>query len=149
MEAFYVGCWHQVGHYTWFPGMVRAPYRDEEAAGPWGYNGLDCAHFNTRGWAILKKDGWTAVGLEDRSVDKRPNSHSVFAFHADLTLDEAVELARKTFPDVFARPGFPAPPPVVPAAGPPSHIPQEAADEGDDRQRALDRADAHMAEEGP
>lgn len=108
IEAFYMGCWQRVGHYLWRPGMRQAAYRDESVT-PWGYGGLDCKHFNTRDWAILKKDGWTAVGIEDRSVDSRPNSHSVFAFNTDLTTEEAVKLARETFPAVFARPGFPKP----------------------------------------
>jgi hypothetical protein len=106
MEAFYMGCWQRVGHYLWRPGMEKVRYHEEEPT-PWGYSGLDCEHFNTSDWALLKKDGWTAVGLEDRSVDSRPNSHSVFAFHADLTVDEAVALARETFPEIFARPRFP------------------------------------------
>lgn len=106
VEAYYMGCWRQVGHYLWQPGMRRVPYSTDDPT-PWGYGGLDSDAFNTADWHVEKKDGWTAVGLEDRSVDRRPHSHSVFAFHADLTLDEAVALARSTFPEVFAREGFP------------------------------------------
>lgn len=115
IEAYYMGCWERIGHHLWRPGMSQVRYGDQVPL-PWGYGGLDSDAFNTADFHIEKRDGWTAVGLEDRSVDKRPHSHSVFAFHADLTLDEAVALARQTFPEVFARPGFPAPVPSSVAA---------------------------------
>src|SRR4051794_27134460 len=103
VEAIYVGCWQQVGHYTWFPGMVRAAYSDDTNAGPWGYNGLDDNRLPTRHWVHEQFEGWTAIGREDWTVDARPGSHSVFAFKGDLTLEEAIERARATFPEVFAR----------------------------------------------
>lgn len=102
-RVFYLGCWKQVGHYFWRPGMERVRYGGPPPT-PWGY-ALDNKAFNTQDWHIEKKDGWTAVGLEDRTVDSRPGSHSIFAFCGDLTLEDAVDLARVNFPEVFARLG--------------------------------------------
>lgn len=102
-RALYVGCWQQVGHYTWLPGMRRVHYGDDENSGPWGYNGLDCDAFSTRGWHLEKKDGWTAIGLEDRTVDRRPASHSVFAADANLTFDEMFDVAEARFAEVVER----------------------------------------------
>jgi hypothetical protein len=102
VDAFYVGCWQQVGHYTWLPGMKKVPYRIQRL-GPWGYNELDKRAFDTRGWRREQLEGWTAIGREDRTVDGRPGSHSVFAFKGDLTTSEAVQRAIDVFPEVMER----------------------------------------------
>jgi hypothetical protein len=49
------------------------------------------------------KDGWTALAFPDRSVDTRPGSWSVFCLPATLDGPTALLLARKAFPEVFAR----------------------------------------------
>jgi hypothetical protein len=73
---------------------------------PWGY-GLDNHAFaDGIPWTRWRKDGWTAIGRRDNTVDSRPGSHSTFAFHADLTIDEAEAKARYLFPEIFARTGW-------------------------------------------
>ena len=53
---------------------------------------------------FTRQDGWTLIGLWDRSgEDNRRNVSSVFAIHSDLTDDEALGLARRLFPEVFER----------------------------------------------
>ncbi len=52
---------------------------------------------------LLHKDGWTMLGMWDRSGDRRGGSCSAFAFQAVLTLDEAVAAARRLFPGVIER----------------------------------------------
>jgi hypothetical protein len=103
IEAYYFGCWQQSGHRFVLPSMRSATYKSGPPT-PWGY-GLDTSDFDVPEWHTKKLDGWTAIGTRDRTVDSRPGSISVFAFHADLTYADALSLARKTFPDVFARLG--------------------------------------------
>ena len=101
-ESYYLGCWERVGHFFFGPGMTSV----RREVTPWGY-GLDCKEFTeSRAWVILKKDGWTAIGRRDNTVDSRPGSHSTFAFHSDLTVAEAETEARRLFPEIFARAGW-------------------------------------------
>lgn len=102
IEAFYLGCWEEPGHFFHMPGMLRA----RPAETPWGGN-LDSNEFAySNDWLMWKKDGWTAIGRRDNTVDTRPGSHSTFAFHADMTVDQAVDEARRQFPQIFARTGW-------------------------------------------
>jgi hypothetical protein len=73
---------------------------------PWGYGLYRKDFTESRTWILLKRDGWTAIGKRDNTVDSRPGSHSTFAFHADLTVTEAEAAARRLFPEIFARTGW-------------------------------------------
>lgn len=53
------------------------------------------------------KDGWTAIAFWDRSGDRRPNSNTAFFVPCTMTTSELLEWARKQWPDVFGRNGFP------------------------------------------
>ena len=97
-----MGCWQEAGHFFFAPGLHGHVYPSPT---PWG-DSLDRREFaDSRTWVILKLDGWTAIGRRDNTVDSRPGSHSTFAFHADLTVDEAEAEARRIFPEIFERIG--------------------------------------------
>lgn len=103
-ESYYFGCWKEIGHYYWEPGMTWA--HGGAYTTPWGYS-IDNKDFSySEEWHLKKRDGWTAIGRRDNTVDTRPASHSTFAFHADLTLEEAVTHARAIFPEIFKRTGW-------------------------------------------
>ena len=102
VESYYFGCWERVGHGFLSPGMrgVVGPVT------PWGF-AIDSKVFSySEGWHIEKRDGWTAMGRRDNTVDSRPGSHSTFVFHAVLTLEEAEAQARHYFPEIFERTGW-------------------------------------------
>lgn len=101
MTPVYFGCWESLGH-----GYFRSPdMRSVSECTPFGYK-IDCKLMDFPSWTLLQRDGWTAVGRSDRSVDSRPGSISVFIFPEVLTMHEAVHLAASTFPAVFKRAGY-------------------------------------------
>lgn len=101
-EAYYLGCWERPGHFFYAPGMRRV----RETVTPWG-GSLDSADFAySSAWLMKQKDGWTAIGRRDNTVDTRPGSHSTFAFNADLTVEEAEVEAARLFPEIFERTGW-------------------------------------------
>jgi hypothetical protein len=57
--------------------------------------------------AVHHKDGWTAVAFWDRSGDIRPGSCTVFLTGADVSASQLLALARRQWPHVFERNGFP------------------------------------------
>lgn len=59
-------------------------------------------------FVVLREHGWTCVMFWDRSGDSRPNSVSAFVSKGSPEVPELLELAKKQWPDVFSRPGFPA-----------------------------------------
>lgn len=102
--------WKEAGHYTWLPGM-RSYERERltEGVGPW--KGLDTKTLHParqgsdptgEAW-LTWEDGWTALGIEDRTVDSRPNSHATFAIRGEHMFTEALDIARQHFPEVIAR----------------------------------------------
>jgi hypothetical protein len=61
----------------------------------------------TENYTVARKEGWTAISFWDRSGDSRPGSNSAFLVAADVSDKELLTLARKQWPEIFARPGFP------------------------------------------
>ena len=57
--------------------------------------------------AVHRLEGWTALGMWDRSVDVRGNCCSVFFVRGELPFASALTVAREAFPMVFARFTFP------------------------------------------
>lgn len=122
-RTVYFGCVGQAGHYYWARGSGGYPYRPPRVRGesgvdernrmtPWGTSvdgGLITGHVRLRqGEAhIVHKDGWTALVFEDRSIDSRPGSWSVFCIPAILDGPAALVLAREAFPPIFSRYQFP------------------------------------------
>lgn len=111
----YFGCWQQVGHYYWLRGMWKASGFAARYDGltPWGASvdgGLFAKGTGPRGEgvaAIVHKDGWTAFAFEDRSVDTRGGSWSIYCIPEVLGWHDALSVAREAFPEVFARYTFP------------------------------------------
>lgn len=112
MSAYYFGCWQQVGHAFFAPGMLTVSPRD--VAIPWDSYGIDgklCPPGRGRGAAnqqegvaaLHHKDGWTALAFWDRTVDTRGGSNSAFLLEGEHDYTAALALARETFPEVFAR----------------------------------------------
>ena len=54
-----------------------------------------------------RRDGngeyWTALAFWDCSVDERPGSNSVFILEGLYNFEQALEIAKKTFPTIFKR----------------------------------------------
>lgn len=109
MRTFYFGTRGSPGH--WLVDEHRSQiktnhkYGDEfrwEWDGPW--HDIDGALAPSRahqGEALLHhKDGWTALAFWNRTDDSRPGSNSVFFFDEILNFDQAVEAAKKMWPDV-------------------------------------------------
>lgn len=116
-EAFYFGAWDSsLGHYTYSPDGVRFHKKAREL--PWSTEQIDgklaqhkckdrrhCGCSNlTEGIAFVHhRDGWTALGFWDRSVDNRPGSNSNFFFKGTHTFSEMKDLASKHFPNIVSR----------------------------------------------
>lgn len=97
----YFGCWRQLGHDAFRPGMHRVRVRLEDIS-PWG-TGLDSGRWDVAEPHLEVLEGLTAVGFRDRSVDSRPGAISVFVLPGELDLSAALSAARAAFPLVFAR----------------------------------------------
>lgn len=119
-RTLFFGCVGNAGHYYWRRGSGGYPYQERDlnstagrkAATPWGTTidgGLFPAHHRyVVGEAhVFHKDGWTALAFEDPSVDRRPQSWSIYCIPAVLDGPEALLIARAAFPPIFARYTFP------------------------------------------
>ena len=116
MRVFYFGCWGGTGHRLWTPEMASV-----SVAGPWTLRDLDASPLDSHGrdtgrgmvsvdpgqregvWRLTRKDGWTALGAWDRSVDIRGGSVAVFVAegtHGELDMQS---IAAQAFPNVWAR----------------------------------------------
>lgn len=106
----YFGCWREVGHYLWLPNM-RRPDRDDpvlgwNAAGPFRRLDGTLTPRDTAAQsaaAIHHRDGWTALAMNDYTVDSRGKSNSVFVMDSDLSFQHAYAHALQAFPDVVKR----------------------------------------------
>lgn len=115
MRVFYFGCWSRSGHAMWTPnGEVRE-------GGPWSYSTLDAAPLDSHGrntgrglvpadpeqqegvWRLTHKDGWTALGAWDRSVDTRRGSVSVFVAEGTHGELDMLRITSTAFPSVWDR----------------------------------------------
>lgn len=84
----------------WFPTNAHETHRMEAMRTCWDLERDGQPEGEAR---FARQDGWTLIGLWDRSEDNRGNASSVFAIHSDLTDEEALGLARRLFPEVFER----------------------------------------------
>lgn len=116
IEPVYFGCWNSTGHFFFGVGGKSVTY--ERARGgreavhrrepsPWG-RGYEVEKLapgtKVQGTAALHhKNGWTALAIDDFTVDSRGNSKSVFCFPEILDFDEASEKARQLFPHITKR----------------------------------------------
>ncbi len=106
---FYFGVWdkREAGHYLFdvdgtaiYRHKSPIPFSNAKLDG--GFAPLD--GMQPQGVARLTHaDGWTVLSFWDRSGDHRPGSHSTFVLHGTRDFAAAVELARATFPSIWAR----------------------------------------------
>ncbi len=102
---FYFGCHQRPGHFFWTNRMNRVSIADGPI-GPWGYDvdgKLSPSHGEQSVAAVHHKNGWTALAMNDRSQDSRPNSHSVFLSEGNLTFEQMLDIARRKFPKIVHR----------------------------------------------
>lgn len=109
MKAYYFGCVREAGHYLWEVGLRESHLSKVEQLIPWGYkidsNDIVPAHWSQGEWHLHHKDGWTALGIADNTVDRRPGSRSVFIFNEIVDKEKAWELASQLFPSLVTRIG--------------------------------------------
>lgn len=125
-KAYYFGCVEQPGHYLWTPGpRFASRFAEPEDTTPWGRTPdailaphpnpacrMVVEHYGCRcqqveGIAQLHhKDGWTALGFWDRSVDSRSLCNSNFIFEGTHDFTAMIELATKHFPSIMSRFSF-------------------------------------------
>lgn len=110
MKAFYFGCRDQSGHYL-YDSNGQELFMSPHDSGPFSAKRLDGGFCPTghqdEGVAKLTHEaGFTVLAFWDRSVDKRPGSHSTFVFEGAMSFQEAVELASRYFPRITARYNF-------------------------------------------
>ena len=108
-DFLYFGCWDSVGHGYHRPDGSTPWHNRGDATDvtPWGW-GVEklSPHTMTQGLAALHQlDGWTALAVDDFTVDGRGNSKSVFLFHDTLDFDQALFWAAEKFPRIFKRVG--------------------------------------------
>lgn len=98
----YFGCRSGLGHFFHVKGQRRRSLSATECGLPWPKvdQKLTPKSSTNQGDAALHHlDGWTAIAWHDYRIDSRPGSNgAAFLPTPDLTFDEAVELARATFP---------------------------------------------------
>lgn len=104
VDVYFFGCWGSVGH-----SLYARTGRSIEEAGPFSLNNIDgkyAPQINPQDESISSLvwvDGWTIMGMWDRSVDKRGNSNAAFIAKGKLTQAEMWELANKHFPSITKR----------------------------------------------
>lgn len=119
-EVIHFGCWIGPGHgFQDQRGRSLHPRRDE--CGPWGY-GIDSLHDHgghvPQGTRYLAhKDGWTVLDVTDRTIDKRPGSHTAFLAPMHLSEQGIVRAVAATFPQIAVRIGLIAPARATCASG--------------------------------
>lgn len=121
VPAYYFGAIGGAGHYLFGPDGAPFYVRAAKTDLPWTEEQIDCKlipHLKTcreycgcssgpQGRAALThKDGWTALGFCDRSVDRRGGSNSNFLMRGTYEFAEALERAKQLFPSIFKRFSF-------------------------------------------
>lgn len=101
-EIYYFGCIGEVGHYMHTPDLRSVRNFGKGSWNPWG-DDIDGLYESGR---LHHKDGWTAYGLPDNTVDHRPGSHSTFLAKGEFSEAEMIELAQKIFPSITKRIGL-------------------------------------------
>lgn len=63
----------------------------------------ECDYKNLYKWYRWITDGWTIISCWDSSGDKRPGSNSNFIIEKVVTLEEAIAIATKHYPEIMKR----------------------------------------------
>ena len=112
-NVYYFGCYRESGHYLWTsPPMAR----EWDLVTPWGiwmdldgtfppaHGSLPGPEIEPQGPARLhRRDGWTAIGWWDRSVDHRGACNSALLVDSDVSFSDVLLLGADAFPLVMER----------------------------------------------
>jgi hypothetical protein len=102
-EIYFSGCWEKLGHFVYLPNGKQVM---RNTTWPWTFLDAKILQPREHGAAWLThKLGWTAMGIGDMSVDKRPGSNSTFAIRGTYDFSQALYLVQSAFPHVIARIG--------------------------------------------
>lgn len=109
-DAFYYGCWNEVGHFLFKPDgdsirEFNPCFPKDFPVKPGLLDGafLGC-QWGPQFEAVLSHVGnWTIISFWDNTVDDRPGSNSNFIFRGKLSFEEAIKMAKEVFPTIFAR----------------------------------------------
>jgi hypothetical protein len=110
-EPLYFGCWQRPGHHlrtrdgrdVWRERDVLPWDRIDGALTPKGDRRQGAATIHRRGEENGLDHAWTALAWNDYTIDSRGGSNSVVFLPGFLTWDEALPLARESFPHIFER----------------------------------------------
>jgi hypothetical protein len=109
--CFYFGCWGGTGHYL-FTSDGRQASHQEGLDGPYlpicprgcPRYCSDMDRCQPQGLARLTVEARrTVLDIWDRTVDSRGGSHSLFILPPGLDFAQAVQAARRHFPQIWAR----------------------------------------------
>ena len=110
-DIYFFGCRNESkGHYLFGPNLKSVRGGEEkELSNSFGFPWF---HLDTKFLPKTYKqgavklthiNGWTIISFPDNSVDKRPNSHSTYAIKGTFSLEEGLEMCKKSFEEVFSR----------------------------------------------
>jgi hypothetical protein len=108
VDAYFFGCWKDLGHHLWLPGMQSMLLSKTGWVNPRRIDGayaIRSQHGITRyfGQDDPVPSGWTVLTMHDFTVDTRPGSHATFAVRGLLSTEEALAILRERFPEVLQR----------------------------------------------
>ncbi len=117
----YFGPYTESGHFMFYEGGAKVPYRVADTLTPWGER-IDgtvqpgMVYWRERwthrgqmreGDAVLHTwGGWTALSIWDSSVDTRSGCSSTYIAEGVFTFDEMVEMAKARFTERWNRMKF-------------------------------------------
>jgi hypothetical protein len=104
-KVYYFGCVGSVGHYMHSnaPSLTLEERRAVSLftrTNPWGFS-IDGGFKG-----LQHKDGWTALAMDDFTIDDRPGSNSVFLAEGEFDEPQMIKLAYQHFPAVAKRIGL-------------------------------------------
>jgi hypothetical protein len=109
-DIFYFGVRskEERGHHLYTSGLSQAGFQESRQL-PFRAGILDGGLLNqndpkVEGKAvIIYFPGWTVISFWDRSADPRENSNSAFVIKGRILPKDALRIAERTFPTIFAR----------------------------------------------
>lgn len=111
MDCYYFGTKDRAGHYL-FLGQQHFNHKYLPDDFPLNPNGLDGRLLppmlpQEQGRAeIIYFIGWTIIAFWDRSVDSREGSNSAFIMRGNRTFNEALKIAKESYPHIWERFNF-------------------------------------------
>lgn len=112
-SVFYFGCVERAGHFLWDTSLqtLHDSHPSLRAYGfPLRQNVLDgglmpySSEYHPDGKVFVSHvNGWTILMFNDSSVDSRPGSHSAFIIRGVRSYTNALAIAKREFPTIFAR----------------------------------------------